>query len=125
MACAMGAAIIAEVGYDKAVKLVDKNDFSITPKLVEKFWKWATKLKIKDCPVEMCEDWAGPVVDFKKSTAITAENMIYHLNDDHKWTFNQIADWVQIQEAVNGLGEQAKGATVRSTIKSTEPANAG
>lgn len=34
--------------------------------------------------------------------------IIAHINDDHAWTFDQIADWVQAQEAIAGIGQEAE-----------------
>lgn len=34
--------------------------------------------------------------------------VVTHLNNVHRWTFEQIADWVQAQEAIHGIGIEAE-----------------
>lgn len=33
---------------------------------------------------------------------------VVHVNNEHDWTFEQIADWVQAQEAIAGIGIEAE-----------------
>ena len=45
-------------------------------------------------------DDEGPIVDIGDA--------VIHLNDVHRWTREQIADYVQTQEAIHGIGIEAE-----------------
>lgn len=45
-----------------------------------------------------------PACEANDREAVLAANII-HLNDDHEWTREQIADWVQAIEAIEGIGQ--------------------
>lgn len=47
---------------------------------------------VKDCPSRDCEGKSGPI-----------RRMIMHLNDDHRWTRESIADWLENIHDPTGL----------------------
>lgn len=54
---------------------------------------WMNKLEAKvltlySCPYEACS------VNLIYKNKLSAVNMIPHLNDEHKWSYTQIADWL-------------------------------
>lgn len=91
--CAYGAALIAvgnsvEVCLSKSIEIqVDAPDE----------WDTVTE-RILVCPADGCGK-----VD-------RGDNLIFHLNDDHEWTREQIADWVEQKEA------EAFAAAVLETV---------
>lgn len=90
-ACALGAAMSA------VNNVVQWDDFGQLP---------------NHCP-EGCDDVA--VLDWheaqstcwERPKAVVVWNVISHLNDAHRWTREQIADWVQAQEAIHDIGQEA------------------
>ena len=87
--CAIGAAYEA-LGLVK--KLDDNLDTGCgVSRLMPTVYPWLTSL-YRGCPHdEKCAEWS-------LSTAHTFHALIPHLNDDHSWTREQIADWVEQQE---------------------------
>lgn len=84
--CALGGAL-QSIGKQHANKM-DDNYCE-----VRQTWPWASRLYV-DCPSE-CGRGTNAVM-----------SCIYHLNDRHRWTRQQIADWVA---SIEPQEEQADG----------------
>lgn len=58
-------------------------------------------IRVWNCPSgQLCEEYRG----FRPYLTELC-GMIMHLNDDHHMSFSEIADYVQIQEAIAGIGQ--------------------
>lgn len=104
--CAMGAAWIG-VG----LKRVILNPIDMT--CPDEVWPAESAISFDGiCPIENCAHDFG--------FCRTIFSYIAHLNDWHIWTFDQIADWVQAQEAIHGIadveGNGPHGATTREMV---------
>ena len=93
--CALGAA------YEGMYRLPSETGPSNPSRDLE--WFFACLDNVKRCPAENC----------KKKLSLAA--LIVHLNDDHRWSREQIADWVSGQQIgsperalPNRAAEQAK-----------------
>jgi len=82
-----------------------------------KIWPWAdTHQENLQCAVEGCTDGARGVTVF---------DLIVHLNDEHHWTFDQIADEVQVLEAINGVEQGAlSSGDTKTPARAKVPADA-
>ena len=61
-------------------------------------WRWPI-LRIKTaCPACACSDCTGSYNVFR---------IVLHLNDDHQWSRNQIADWLAEGEQIHKLARPA------------------
>jgi len=93
-ACAMGAAVIGAVGRVGAIEW--KN--SMNPKFT-RFAEERFGFNPANAPCPSCENWSG--LD-------SLVYVVFHLNDYHRWTREAIADWVQAQEAIHGIGQDTE-----------------
>lgn len=95
--CAWGSALHAIGILDRVNMLCTLQDEQL-PK------DWVLlKGEISFCPEEVCRfhDHTNPLFDM--------EGCIAHLNDEHKWTREQIADWVQtIEDQLEQSSSEAK-----------------
>lgn len=86
--CALGAAADA-IG----TTFIDEVD-------VVHVWPWIQTVQVS-CPAgTLCVDHVSPVTE-----------LIPHLNDDHRWTRERIADWVERLETSAGLKRAHGGST--------------
>lgn len=86
--CAIGGALIAINALEEIGDFGDENnDFNVTP-AIRKRWSWALddfitpQLFHQPCPAHCLGFLRTPV------------EMIAHLNDNHEWSRERIADWV-------------------------------
>jgi hypothetical protein len=79
--CALGAA------YEGMYRLPSETGPSNPSRDLE--WFFACLDNVKRCPAENC----------KKKLSLAA--LIVHLNDDHRWSREQIADWVSGEQIVS------------------------
>lgn len=99
-ACAMGAALIAT-----GVEWIGKGRAHII-EVYRLYFRQAWNLYMSDCPLS-CGWMANAIVDQHGNRyASSILNIVTHLNDDHRWTREAIADWVQLQEAIAGIGQE-------------------
>lgn len=78
--CALGAAAVAELGYE--------HEYGID---LGEFWPYGITARA-DCPESNCY-----ICD------LHIFGVVMHLNDDHKWTREAIADWVESEEEKLGF----------------------
>jgi hypothetical protein len=73
-------------------------------------WFFACLDSVKRCPAEKCT----------KKLSLAA--LIVHLNDDHRWSREQIADWVSGEQIGSAAAEQAKFAEKESNAETAKNA---
>jgi hypothetical protein len=61
------------------------------------------------CPGEQCHFW-----DYKWGYA-SIQTIVYHLNDHHRWTRSQIADWVATVEPISS--EEVKASEESPSLR--------
>jgi hypothetical protein len=105
--CALGAA------YEGMYRLPSETGPANPSRDLE--WFFACLDSVKRCPAENC----------KKKLSLAA--LIVHLNDDHRWSREQIADWVSGQQIAsperalpNRAAEEAKLAENRTNAEPTK-----
>jgi hypothetical protein len=73
-------------------------------------WFFACLDSVKRCPAEKCT----------KKLSLAA--LIVHLNDDHRWSREQIADWVSGEQIGSESAEEAKPPENESNAEPTKNA---
>ena len=73
---------------------------SAPQEMVELFIRWPWTVKSRHlCPACLRPDKFSIIrEEFRCSAAIQGAHIIWHLNDSHLWTRQQIADWVETVE---------------------------
>jgi len=87
-ACAIGACLVGAGIVTKPAHYLHtfRHYASVWARLVV---KWTM---VFPCPIEKCDH------TYTASTARTIEGMLIHLNDYHSWSFQQILEWIKLQE---------------------------
>jgi len=97
--CAIGGAL-------QSVGLQDCLQIGMNYMIVTDVWPWL-KLPVS-CPVTDC--YCGGI-------QVQAISLIYHLNDQHRWTRAQIADWVELHEPIGDLNDAASADCVSLPLR--------
>lgn len=115
--CAIGAGLVAIGGPFLAYAVMDSSGDGSAAEVWYPYLSGPTPL----CP-ERCEDIAA------WDTSYELMDMLWHLNDDHEWTREAIADWLETEEEKLGfvtlyerdtVGQRAicsRGAEIGATL---------
>lgn len=106
--CAMGAAAEAigfstrEIDYGCYFDLLDLYPYARTTETT--------------CPVVSC----GKAWDFDNKSRTYLGQLIVHLNDDHRWTREAIADWLESEEEKLGFVTVVESESSSLSLQSVE-----
>jgi hypothetical protein len=81
-ACALGAASLGLAAVMK--ETIDPETYSFIP-------EFETPRRTSRCPVPDC-------LGYCSNHNCQVDDLVIHLNDEHEWTFDQIADWIDCLE---------------------------
>jgi hypothetical protein len=108
--CALGAAVDALGLY--------RNNADFAFELHDLFTRYPFIHKASRCPACL------PVVGFVRrrlNWEYDVEDVIAHLNDDHEWTRERIADWVATIEPACDSSDAAQGQAVATAVALCAP----
>jgi hypothetical protein len=104
--CALGGALQSIGKQHVATKVIDPFD-SCSPEFDRNYWEvaeawpWSVRHIHDHCPVSVCS-----------CNYSDAASLIYHLNDTHRWTRQQIADWVSVEPQEEAVAVEESVETV-------------
>lgn len=108
--CALGAAAEA-IGV---LDLTAQNRFIENAKtLVPREWKWAKQTV--ECP-ECGTDWVSECF-----LGSDVQGVLVHLNNDHRWTRERIADWVALLEEAHESAQSSAAVDPIADSEGTPP----
>ena len=93
--CALGA---AAAGAGWRVTDAAKGEWDFERRLEQ---QWPSLEQPQTCPVPSCKDGRAPVGSLRE--------VVVHLNDDHGWAVDQIADWLDAIDAAASLHGERPG----------------